>query len=220
MTIVLRAEGLAPSAGLQFAVAVAAGECVNLAGPEHDVGTVLRMLAGEVRCDSGRILVHHCGEDLDLAGAAPWRLVEARRLTIAYLGGPVRVLPHVPALDAVAEPAIRIGRSVPVAHATARRLLGVLRVPEALWDRPASSLEPDPLRRVAAARAFAVDVPVLLLDDPTEGLDEEGRAIVLRLVRQAKRRGSAVIGAFRDEVARAALADRTCALHDSVRGAA
>ncbi|WP_432493361.1 thiol reductant ABC exporter subunit CydC [Kineococcus gypseus] len=65
-------------------------------------------------------------------------------------------------------------------------------------------------RRLAAARALLADVAVLVLDEPSEGLDEEaGRALVSDLVR-ARGRRSVLLLAHRDEGVE--LADRVLEL--------
>ena len=58
------------------------------------------------------------------------------------------------------------------------------------------------------ARGFAVDYPVLLLDEPTASLDAGNRALVVGLIQEAKARGAAVVGIFHDDEVRAAVADR------------
>jgi alpha-D-ribose 1-methylphosphonate 5-triphosphate synthase subunit PhnL len=61
---------------------------------------------------------------------------------------------------------------------------------------------------VNIARGFAVDYPILLLDEPTASLDAGNRAVVVELINEAKARGAAVVGIFHDDEVRAAVADR------------
>jgi sodium transport system ATP-binding protein len=56
-----------------------------------------------------------------------------------------------------------------------------------------SSLSTGMKRRVVLARALVHDPPVLLLDEPTDGLDVGGRRDVLELVRRLARKGHAVL---------------------------
>lgn len=220
MTVLLRVEGvsrlctLLQPPGRRLAVRsgmdldVRAGDCVALAAQSDEAASaVLRILGGDDRVDSGSVVVRHAGTDLDLATADTGRRLEARRITIGWVGRELRLLPSVTALSAAAEPAVRAGRTPMVAQATARRLLAALGFPSWRLSQPAITLEAADRQRVNIARGFVLDYPVLLLDDPTAGLGTETGDAVVRLIRQAKRRGSAVVGAF-DPAIRDALADR------------
>ena len=66
-------------------------------------------------------------------------------------------------------------------------------------------------RRTAAGQhrpRFAVDYPILLLDEPTASLDANNSAAVVALIQQAKARGAAIVGIFHDETVRGQVADR------------
>jgi len=65
-------------------------------------------------------------------------------------------------------------------------------------------------QRLALARAFVRDAPLLLLDEPTASLDNETEADVLAAVRQLVSGRTALIVAHRPALA--ALADRTVEL--------
>ncbi len=60
-------------------------------------------------------------------------------------------------------------------------------------DRPVGSYSMGMRRRLALARAFASDSPVLLLDEPLAGLDPEGRGALGRALREAAAHGRAVL---------------------------
>ena len=63
-------------------------------------------------------------------------------------------------------------------------------------------------QRVNIARGFAVDYPILLLDEPTASLDGKNSAAVVDLIHDAKARGAAIVGIFHDEGVRRQVADR------------
>ena len=67
-------------------------------------------------------------------------------------------------------------------------------------------------QRVNLARAFVCDWPIMLLDEPTASLDNANRDIVIELMREAKARGSALVGIFHDVFVREAIADDVLAL--------
>lgn len=62
-----------------------------------------------------------------------------------------------------------------------------------LVEAPCGTLSTGQKRRVVLARALVHDPPVLLLDEPTDGLDVPGRRDVLGLVRRLARDGRAVL---------------------------
>ncbi|WP_321897133.1 phosphonate C-P lyase system protein PhnL [Burkholderia cepacia] len=188
---------------------VAAGECVCLHGPSGaGKSTLLRSLYANYKADAGQILVGHDAGAVDLVAAEPWEVIELRRRTIGYVSQFLRVIPRVPTLDVVADPAIALGVPVDDAQAKARTLLERLRIPERLWSLAPSTFSGGEQQRVNIARGFVVDYPVLLLDEPTASLDAANRAIVVGLIEDAKRRGAAIVGIFHDEEVRDAVADR------------
>lgn len=176
-----------------FSLAVRGGECVALAGRAGAVSAALRILAGDERPSGGRVRVLHAGAEVDLTGDVPGRLLEIRRVTIGVVESALRFLPHLTGVEVVAVPALRAGRAGDVAADTARRLLAALGVPVPLWHRTAAHWPAAERRKLAVARAFAVDYPVVLADDPFSGLDAAAAAAAGRLLRQAVERGSAVV---------------------------
>jgi len=63
-------------------------------------------------------------------------------------------------------------------------------------------------QRVNIARGFITDHSVLLLDEPTASLDAANRAIVVEMIAEKKRAGTAMLGIFHDEDVRNVVADR------------
>ena len=77
-----------------------------------------------------------------------------------------------------------------------------------LAGRRYPSLSGGEQQRVNIARGFAVDYPILLLDEPTASLDGKNSAAVVELIHEAKARGAAIVGIFHDEATRNQVADR------------
>lgn len=188
---------------------VAAGECICLHGASGaGKSTLLRSLYANYKPDAGRILVQHDGATVDLLAAEPWEVVEIRRRTIGYVSQFLRVIPRVPTLDIVAEPAIVNGVSQERAYTTARGLLSRLGIPERLWSLAPATFSGGEQQRVNIARGFSVDYPILLLDEPTASLDAANRKTVVALINEAKARGAAIVGIFHDAEVRKAVAER------------
>lgn len=77
-----------------------------------------------------------------------------------------------------------------------------------LVDRPVSRLSGGQQARVALARALAQRTPVLMLDEPTAALDIAHQEATLRVLRQARDRGVAILIVVHDLSLAAAYADR------------
>ncbi|HOZ47370.1 MAG TPA: ATP-binding cassette domain-containing protein [Candidatus Hydrogenedentes bacterium] len=72
-------------------------------------------------------------------------------------------------------------------------------------------------RRVALARILALDAPVLLLDEPTAGLDHDSRAVMMKLIPELNRaRGTTIILATHDRGEMEPLAHKVLCLEDGV----
>ncbi|QOZ33243.1 phosphonate C-P lyase system protein PhnL [Bradyrhizobium sp. CCBAU 53421] len=188
---------------------VVPGECVCLHGPSGaGKSTLLRSLYANYKPDAGKILVQHDGSTVDLLAVEPWEVIEIRRRTIGYVSQFLHVIPRVPALHIVAEPAIVNGVDPDTAYGAARTLLSRLRVPKRLWSLAPATFSGGEQQRVNVARGFIVEYPVLLLDEPTASLDAANRQTVVELIDEAKARGAAIVGIFHDEEVREAVADR------------
>jgi ABC-2 type transport system ATP-binding protein len=169
--------------GVQLTVPV--GEVFGLLGPNGAGKTTLvRQLAGLTRPDSGRIELF--GRDL---GADP-RLAAS---SVAYLAQEEPALDELPVRLAV-ETTARL-RGVPRRHAAhaAGSLLEELDL-TAVAERPLTRLSGGQRRLACVAAALAADRPVLLLDEPTTGLDPVARRAVWAAVdRRRAERGTTVV---------------------------
>jgi alpha-D-ribose 1-methylphosphonate 5-triphosphate synthase subunit PhnL len=118
----------------------------------------------------------------------------------------------VAAEDVVAAPLLERGFDNDDARVRARDMLGRLGVAPRLHKLPPVTFSGGEQQRVNLARAFACDWPVLLLDEPTASLDAANRDIVIALMREAKTRGTALVGIFHDVAVRDAVADEMLVL--------
>lgn len=188
---------------------VGPGECVVLSGPSGaGKSSILKMIFGNYRCDSGRIGIRHRGSVIDLATAEPRQVLSVRRSTIGYVSQFLRAVPRVATIDVVAEPLIVNGVAREEARARAGALLRRLNIPERLWSLPPSTFSGGEQQRVNIARGFISDLPILLLDEPTASLDAANRAVVVELIAEKKTRGVAMVAIVHDDEIRHLIADR------------
>jgi alpha-D-ribose 1-methylphosphonate 5-triphosphate synthase subunit PhnL len=184
------------------------GTCSVLGGPSGSgKSSILKMLYGNYAASAGKILVRHCGREVDLVAAEPRAILEIRRETIGYVSQFLRVVPRVGALDIVAEPLVERGADRRVATVRAGELLSRLNLPERLWALPPTTFSGGEQQRVNIARGFITDHPILLLDEPTASLDAVNRAVVVEMIAEKKRAGVALLGIFHDAEIRNAVAD-------------
>ncbi|MFF5701447.1 ABC transporter ATP-binding protein [Streptomyces sp. NPDC012794] len=147
----------------------------------------------------------------DPVALAPGQLRRLRRSRVAYVGqDPGSALnPRMTVRRLVAEMAPDRG------HATVLGLLSECRLPlgDGLPDRRPTAISGGQQRRVALARALARTPDILLLDEPTAGLDPALRDEIAELLRDlAAERGLAVVMATHDPELVGACADHTVRL--------
>ncbi|MDP5328583.1 MAG: phosphonate C-P lyase system protein PhnL [Litorivicinaceae bacterium] len=195
---------------------VTAGECVVLDGPSGTgKSTLLKMLYGNYRADSGQILVQTASGIEDLVAIHPHRMLQIRRDTVGFVSQFLRVIPRVSTWDVVCEPLRRQGADESIVAERARQLLQRLNLPQSLWSLAPATFSGGEQQRVNIARSLMVEYPILLLDEPTASLDAANREVVARLIEEARQRGAAVVGIFHDDGLRSRLADRLYALESA-----
>jgi sodium transport system ATP-binding protein len=161
---------------------VVPGEVFGLLGP-NGAGktTTLRLLATLLAPDRGTVSIDGVDAQRDPLGA---------RARLGYVPAEAGLPRRLTALEAVTLFA-RV-QGVRDAKAKSEALLERLGA-SGYQSSVCGSLSTGMKRRVVLARALVHDPPVLLLDEPTDGLDVPGRREVLRLVRDLAASGRAVL---------------------------
>lgn len=190
------------------AFCVRPGQCIALTGPSGaGKSSILKLIYGNYRCDSGRILVRDGDNIVDMVAASPRRILSVRQRVLGYVTQFLRAVPRVSALDIVAEPLLM--KSVPreTANVRAMTMLQYFNVPERLWGLPPATFSGGEQQRVNLARGLLSQHPVVLLDEPTASLDAISREAVINIVAERKRQGAAIVAILHDDDVRAAIAD-------------
>lgn len=190
-------------------LSVHGGEIAALCGPSGaGKSSLLKAVYGTYRIGGGRILVRHKGGTCDVAVAPPRQISALRRDTIGYVSQFLRVIPRIPAIDIVADPAIEQGMKPDAARARATELLTRLRIPDNLLHLSPLTFSGGEQQRVNIARAMAAPRPLMLFDEPTASLDPQNRATVLDMIADLRKSGTAILGIFHDPADRRTLAAR------------
>jgi alpha-D-ribose 1-methylphosphonate 5-triphosphate synthase subunit PhnL len=185
------------------------GECVVLADPSGaGKSTLLRSIYGNYLVREGQVLIRHRDRMVDMVGAPPRLVLEVRRHTLGYVSQFLRVIPRVPTEQVVAGTLRARGVEALAALRRARTVLERLGIPERLWTLSPVTFSGGEQQRVNVARVFVADYPIVLLDEPTASLDAASRLAVVELIREARRRGAAVLGIVHDAQVRAEVATR------------
>ena len=183
--------------GLSFTLR--AGEALGLVG-ESGSGkstvalSIVRYLGGAGRIDGGRIVFE--GRDLVGLDDASLRAIRGRRIAMVYQD-PMSSL----------NPVMTVGRQlmeVPIVHqrltaaAARERALAMLAEvkladAEAVMDRYPHQLSGGQQQRIVIAMALIADPALLIMDEPTTGLDVTVEAAVLDLVRELRQRHRSAI---------------------------
>jgi zinc transport system ATP-binding protein len=150
-------------------LAIEPGEIVTILGPNGSgKSTLLRALLGILRPASGQV-------------------IRAAGLRIGYV-------PQKLAVDRAMPMTVRRFLSLPVRVGDGAAQAALKRVGlEGLEGRQMSALSGGQFQRLLLARALLVEPQILILDEPTQGLDQPGEAAFYRLIEEVRRETAAAV---------------------------
>jgi ribose transport system ATP-binding protein len=208
--VVLTVDGLSGAGFADIDARVSAGEIVGFAGVEgNGQRQVLRALAGLVR-SHGRVTVAARTVSLSSPAAAARRgiaFLSGQRLAEAVFGD-LSVRENVGALSL---PKVSLLHTLLVAgkeRALVSPAVAALRVSAASLETPVGTLSGGNQQKVLLARASLGNPTVLLVEDPTQGVDAGARLEIYRVLRELAGQGTAVIVLSTDAVELEGLCDR------------
>jgi len=192
----LCADGVTLGSGRPIDLTLESGRIVGLAGLEgHGQERFLQVLAGADRPDGGRVV--RIGDERETPIES---LRAAAKHGVVYLPrdrGRAGILPALPVLDNFALPTLARSRRLGLlsVRSMARRLdaaRDALHIRNAGARTPITNLSGGNQQKVLIARWLAAEPAVLLLDDPTRGVDLPTKADLHALLRRQAREGVAV----------------------------
>jgi len=144
-------------------VEIAAGEIVTLVGPNGSgKSTLVKVLLGVIRPDSGQV-------------------TRMPGLRIGYVPQKLHIDQNLPM-------SVTRFLSLPTRHAADKLRAVVVRAGiEGLENHQMTALSGGQMQRVLLARALLTDPQLLVLDEPTQGLDQPGEAAFYQLLEQVRR---------------------------------
>ena len=167
------------------------GEVLGIVGESGSgKSTLLRMMNLEDVPDAGRYRLDLPGLPQDLFGLDRYarRMVCARNIGIVYQNPHAGLLMRHSSSGNVAERLVIAGeRRFAVLRAKARDALDASEFPLERMDAPPIELSGGMQQRVQLAKAIALEPALLLLDEPTTGLDVSVQALVLDTLKRLQR---------------------------------
>ncbi|MGO9268409.1 MAG: ABC transporter ATP-binding protein [Candidatus Binataceae bacterium] len=188
-SLVVEAIGLRKSYGARLVLdgvtlRIRAGEIVGLLGPNGAGKTTsLSILATLLRPDAG---------ELRIVGADPRRSAASIRRKLGFVPQSIALFPSLSPLQNLELFARVHGIAKRPARAVAIRMLEIVGLAERARD-PVAILSGGMKRRLNLAGAMVHSPELLLLDEPTTGVDPQSREHIFATVRQAAAAGTAVI---------------------------
>lgn len=170
--------------------------------------TLLLHLNGILKPDSGAVYLDGREMDYSSAQLAAWR----KRVGLVLQDADDQLFAATVAEDVSFGP-LNLGLSVAEAQCRVDEALSVMGI-SALADRPTHMLSFGQKKRVTIAGAFAMRPEILLMDEPTAGLDHSGAAALLVAMEQLESAGTTLVFTTHDVDMAYEFAHEVAVFHD------
>ena len=190
------------------------GEIVGLIGKSGSgKSTLMKCIYRTYLANGGEIIFHSKEHGaIDLVKAEDHEVLYLRKNEITYCSQFLHVIPRVSAIDVVASGAVSHGATWDEGRKKAKSLLKLLGLPKELWDAFPSTFSGGEQQRINIARAVIAAPRFLVIDEPTASLDPKTKDIVINLVLDLKKQGTAVLCISHDQHTLDKMCDRLVAL--------
>ncbi len=180
-----------------------AGECLCITGPSGSGKTTLLHAIKGLLADGGTTGEVVVGEGRDVAG---------EHVGLVFQNAETQILCSTVAEEVAFGPENLCVPAPEIAERVVEALRAVDLAP--LWDRNIERLSAGQKHRLAIAAVLSTRPRVLLLDEPTSQLDAEGKAELVRVVADLKRRGFTMLVVEHNLAALGDLVDRWVVMKD------
>ncbi|UOR01839.1 sugar ABC transporter ATP-binding protein [Leucobacter allii] len=214
--VVLRVDGLSGRRVREVSFEARAGEVIGIGGlAGSGRSELLRLLAGAQRRSAGEVSVG----GRTLAGGGVGRALEAgialvpeeRRSQGVILSAPISENIAIANLAGVSRAGIVSGRRI---AELARRGLAEFQIKASGVRQPVGQLSGGNQQKVVLAKMLARSPRVLLMDEPTRGIDVGTKAEIYRLIRELAARGTTVVAVSSELPEIIGLSDRILVMHE------
>lgn len=183
-------------------LSIASGDVVVILGPNGSgKSTLLKILAGIWEPDAGHVRIH--GSDLADGGVAA-------RAQLGYVPDTSDPLP----LLLVAELCSLVSalKQAPLPSLAQQQQLGV----HSFWNQRLETLSFGQRKRACLLAALIGHPKLLILDEPSNGIDPDGIAMICDVIAEQRRSGTAVVVSTNDQPFAASLAGRMVRIQEGV----
>jgi len=190
---------------------IEAGEFIGLIGPTGSgKSTLIQLLNGLLLPTSGQVLV----DGVDLAASKDLRRRLRQKVGLIFQYPEHQLFEETVFKDVAFGPTNLGLEEAEIERRVQRALKTVGLDPERFRERSPFNLSGGQMRRVAIAGVLAMEPEVLVLDEPTAGLDPQGRRTIMATIKKLHRQGGrTVILVSHNMVDIARLAERVVVLH-------